>query len=421
MIIACLYQRVDSFRFSFPVKENSLPLVAKVSVKNWLSRLLTKCFCVMTTDEELQHYLVSLTRDLVMIPTTESRPDERKRCFEFLRNHIDCLSGVQVDFLECNDHQSMLVRPAGIEAPEILLCGHIDVIEHPQPDCYHSTVEQGRIVGPGTGDMKGQNAILVKLLCAFHTKYPGISLGLALTSDEERGGADGVRFLCEEKALRCGTAIIPDGGSLNEITIEEKGVIHVRVTCAGREAHGARPWLGSNALELLMERLTMLNRHFASYWPDKPIEEQVNHWFPTCSLTMCETVNKQPNRIPATASAVIDIRFPPTHSVDEMLNEIRSVLGVECHLELLMTAEPTHLDPDQRFCEITEQITGSPVRHVRASGGSDSRFFRQYDIPVNLSRPLVGNLHAIDEWIDIESMLTYYKICETYIEEKLQI
>ncbi len=384
------------------------------------SYFFMKSFFAMTTVEELQSRLISLTRDLVMIPSTESRPEERKRCFEFLHNHIDCLPGVQIDYRECNGHQSMIVRPAGIEAPEILLCGHLDVIEHPQPDCYHSTVKQGRIIGPGTGDMKGQNAILVELLCAFHTKHPGISLGLALTSDEERGGADGVRYLCEDENLRCGTAIIPDGGSLNDITIEEKGVIHVRVTCKGHEAHGARPWLGNNALELLMERLTILNQHFAKYWPDKPIEEQVNHWFPTCCMTMCQTENKQPNRIPATAWAVMDIRFPPTHSVEIMLKEIADVLGTDCILEPLMTAEPTHLDPDQLFCEITEQITGSPVRHVRASGGSDSRFFRQYNIPVNLSRPLVGNLHAIDEWIDINSMLTYYKICEAYIKQKLQ-
>ena len=36
-----------------------------------------------------------------------------------------------------------------------------------------------------------------------------------------------------------------------------------------------------------------------------------------------------------------------------------------------------------------------------------------------LSRPLVGELHAVDEWIDIGSMVTYYQICERYIVEKL--
>ena len=84
-----------------------------------------------------------------------------------------------------------------------------------------------------------------------------------------------------------------------------------------------------------------------------------------------------------------------------------------------MTAEPTDLAPDPLFGQVTQEETGEPVKLVRASGGSDGRFFRRHGIPVNLSRPLVGNLHAIDEWIDIESMVTYYRICERYIRRGL--
>ena len=34
-------------------------------------------------------------------------------------------------------------------------------------------------------------------------------------------------------------------------------------------------------------------------------------------------------------------------------------------------------------------------------------------------RPQVGNLHAVDEWIDIQSMLELYRICETYLKARL--
>jgi succinyl-diaminopimelate desuccinylase len=374
----------------------------------------------MISDDELQSRLTALTRDLILIPSTEHRPDERERCFEFLHHHLDSLPGVRLDYFESNGHQSVVVLPAGIDAPGILLCGHLDVIDHPQPHCYRSKIEDGRIYGPGSGDMKGQISILVELMRSLQTEHPGLSLGLVLTSDEERGGWDGVRFLIQEKKLRCGHVIIPDGGSLNDVTVEEKGVIHIRVTATGHEAHGARPWLGQNALELLWIRLARVREHFDRFWPTEPIEEQVNHWFPTCSITICETENATANRIPDRASAVMDIRFPPPHTVDSMIVEITQILGAGCQIELMMTAEPTHLDPDPLFCEITQEVTGQPVRHVRASGGSDSRFFRQFDIPVNLSRPLVGNLHALDEWIDVASMVKYYRICEQYILRKLQ-
>lgn len=375
----------------------------------------------MIDDEALQSRLTSLTRDLILIPSTESRPQERDRCFEFLQHHLDSVPGLRIDDFDCHEHRSMVVRPLEVDAPEILLCGHLDVIEHPKPNCYHSSIETGRIFGPGSGDMKGQIAILVELMRSLHLRHPGISVGLAVTSDEEQGGVNGVRYLVEDIGIRCGVAIIPDGGSLNDITVEEKGVIHARVIEEGREAHGARPWLGENAFEQLLIRLSRVKNHFAEFWPSAPIQEQVNHWFPTCSLTICETENSTVNRIPSRATAVMDIRFPPPHTVASMLSDVTSALGCGCVLETLMTAEPTHLDPDPLFCEVTQEFTGHPVILVRASGGSDSRFLRQFGIPVNLSRPLVGNLHGIREWIDIASMVTYYRICEIYIQRKLML
>jgi len=56
----------------------------------------------------------------------------------------------------------------------------------------------------------------------------------------------------------------------------------------------------------------------------------------------------------------------------------------------------------------------------RECGGSDARFLCRHDIPVLMSRPLVGNLHAADEWIDIASMVQFHRIIARYLEERLQ-
>lgn len=373
----------------------------------------------MTIDKELAARLTALTRDLILIPTTDSRPAERDRCFEFIQNHLESVDGIKISYYESNGYRSLVAGPKASEQPEVLLCGHIDVIEHPNPDCYHSTIQDGRIYGPGAGDMKGADAIMINLFRTLHARHPGLSLGLALTSDEEIGGMDGVRFLIEETGLRAGIVIVPDGGSLNEITIEEKGVLHLRLRREGHSAHGARPWLGINALEHLLDRVADLRAYFAGNWPiDRTADH--GHWYPTCSLNIVETPNESANRIPSEASATLDIRFPPPHTVGGMLDDISSVLGADCYLEPLMTADPCHLDPDPLFCELTEQITGNPVRLIRAAGASDSRFFRKAGIPVNLSRPLVGNLHGQDEWIDIESMVSYYQILDRYIDQRLK-
>lgn len=375
----------------------------------------------MTSDDrELASRLTALTRDLILIPTTDSRPHERERCFEFVANHLEGLDQVQLKWHDSNGYRSLVAGPEGIDAPDILLCGHLDVIEHPDPDSYHSVIREGRIYGPGAGDMKGADAVLLELFRSFQAKQPGVSLGLTFTSDEERGGYDGVRSLVEDGGLRAGIVIVPDGGSLNEVTIEEKGVLHLRIHRHGHSAHGARPWLGTNALELLLERVAALQSWFRSNWPGDH-DAEPGHWYPTCSLNIATTPNESANRIPAEATVTVDIRFPPPHTVESMLDDVATILGPDCHLEPLMTAQACHLDPDPLFCEITESLTGEPVKLIRAAGASDSRFFRQVDVPVNLSRPIVGNLHGEDEWIDIESMATYYRVCEKYIEQKLSL
>jgi succinyl-diaminopimelate desuccinylase len=372
----------------------------------------------MQNDNDLAARLTALTRDLVMIRSTDARPDERERCFQLISNHLDALDRVAIRRYESNGYGSMVVAPKDDPSPAIVLVAHLDVVEHPDLATYGSSIRDGRICGPGAGDMKGSLAIILELYRNLHQRSPGLSLGLAVTSDEECGGEDGLRYLFSDVGLRCGQAIMPDGGSLARLTVEEKGIIHVHVTCRGEAAHAARPWQGVNALHRLIDRLTALVRHFDQYATGDP-DESGEYWRPTCSVTILHSDNESINRIPEKAVAGLDVRFTPPHHTEDMLDEIRRVLGPDCEIEVVVSSEPTHLAPDDLFCQVTEDITGQPVTRARASGGSDARFMADFGIPVNLSQPIVGNIHNPDEWIDIASMVSYYQICEEYIRKKL--
>lgn len=369
---------------------------------------------------KLEERLVQATRDLILMESTDSRPEERRRCFQWIRNHLEEVPELQIDMFESDGYESMLVRPRGITHPKILCCAHLDVVEHPEPDSYRSEVRDGRIYGPGAGDMKGALAILLEITRSLLSEHRKVSYGLVITSDEERGGENGLRYLVEEVGLRCEAAIVPDGGSLRDVIIEEKGIMHLRLTARGVSAHAARPWLGENPLERLSDRLKALRDAFADLRSNCRTEpEDGPHWFPTCSVTVMSTQNESPNRIPETATAVIDVRFPTGMRSKEMLAWVRGILGSSVEVEPIVVAEPTHLAPDPLFVEATREVTGEKVHLFKACGGSDSRFLAVHDIPVMLSRPLVGNLHGRDEWIDIRSMATYHDICRRYITRKL--
>ena len=366
-----------------------------------------------------RHRLVSLARDLILIPSTDSQPAERARCFTFFRNHLETVPGIAIRSYQSNGYTSLVAQPATVSVPDIMLIGHLDVIEHTDLQVYRSRIGGDRLYGPGAGDMKGALALMLDLFVDLHRRYEGISVGLVVTSDEERGGADGVRYLFEDAGVQCGLAIIPDGGSLNDVTAEEKGVLHIDLVAKGEAGHAARPWLVPNAASRLAHALRRLEKAFPVADPGDRADN--THWYTTCVLTSLHTPNTTVNCIPDEAHATLDLRFTPPATVDSVLEKVRAAIGERIVVSARVAADPTTLRPDPLWFDVAEQVTGKPVRTVRASGGSDGRFLYKRNIPVILSRPLVGSLHGQDEWIDIPSMLQFREIMRRFILEKLRI
>ncbi|GAX59791.1 acetylornithine deacetylase/Succinyl-diaminopimelate desuccinylase and related deacylases [Candidatus Scalindua japonica] len=362
---------------------------------------------------DLEKRLVALTRDLVLIPSDETRPDDIERCFEFIMNHLESLDNITIKKYRHCDTTSLVVLPKNVNSPKVLLCTHLDVITHPDPHSYRSHISDGRIIGPGSGDMKGPLAIVLEVFMNLHMKYDHLSLGLVITSDEERGGEAGMRFLFDELGIRCEVALVPDGGSLNEITVEEKGILHLKIQCHGHAAHAARPWLGDNPLERLVNSVSRLKNEF------DVLNKNDDNWNPTCTLTTIKTPNQSVNRVPSEAEGTLDIRLPAPYTVKDTLGHIRSLLGDKIDIHTIVSAEPTRFIPDPLYISIAEEITGKPTNQKREDGGSDARFIGRYNIPVIISRPIVGELHSLDEWIDIRSMQTFYQIYELYLKRKL--
>ncbi|MHB8902240.1 MAG: peptidase dimerization domain-containing protein, partial [Thermoguttaceae bacterium] len=179
----------------------------------------------------------------------------------------------------------------------------------------------------------------------------------------EIGGRHGLGYLTDEIGLRCGAAIIPDGGSMEEITVEEKGILHLTLSAQGHAGHAARPWLAQNSLEILLDSLARVRRHFDSLRNDTP-----DRWYPTCSITVLQVDNTTVNRIPPRATAVLDIRFPPPCTVASISSEVQSLLGENVKADTIMAVGPTHLAPDPAFLEVVHDLTGRPMRKTRESG-----------------------------------------------------
>jgi len=303
----------------------------------------------MNTD--LEKTMVELTRDLILIPSSASRPEARETCMNFIRNHLEEINGVHIREYRSGGYRSLVVLPENVQAPDILFCTHLDVVEYQAAKHYNSTIEDGRIIGPGAGDMKGALALLILLFRNMHKRFPGLLLGLVVTSDEEIGGEHGLSYLFKEIGLKCEAALIPDGGSINQVVVEEKGILHLRLESHGKSTHAARPWLGKNALDRLLQCIAQIQKSF-------PFTEEENYWVPTCSVTCMNTDNQSINRIPDTANAALDIRFPFPHTTDEMLEKVKAIIPDYILVEISLAAEPARLNPDQKFLDLIKKQTG---------------------------------------------------------------
>ena len=78
---------------------------------------------------------------------------------------------MRIEKFRCEGVPSLVMRPAAVERPSVLLVGHIDAVDHGLR--RHYRVRDGRIYGPGADDMNGAVAIMVTLLGRAVPPPPG--------------------------------------------------------------------------------------------------------------------------------------------------------------------------------------------------------------------------------------------------------
>ncbi len=258
-------------------------------------------------------------------------------------------SGIPARIFQENEHQANLVATlkGGAPGPRLVLSGHLDTVpigdaawKH---DPFSATVEDGRVYGRGTADMKGG---LLALLYAFMQqkeiapdRWRG-ELVFAATYAEEVGALGAATMVRERQIPEFDAMIIAEPTS-NGLVIAHKGVLWLRVTSFGRTAHGSMPAAGTNAvdkLHLFYERLKSLELGVST----TPLLSD-----PTFAVT---TFNggSNTNVIPDLCRMTIDIRTVPGQDHRAIVARIEAMAAA-------LAAE----DPDARFAiESTLDLPG---------------------------------------------------------------
>ena len=359
---------------------------------------------------EVEAGILELTKKLMAFKTTKDNHSELRKCVDFVASYFDSPEFVVARF-EKNGKPSMVVSFDGSKKPEILLNGHVDVVE--APDAFFAPkTENGRLYGRGSCDMKAGVACLMKAFKDLASWKEKPSTALMIVSDEELGGYDGSAYLFNEIgyeprfALAAEPNTAPTGGL--EVCIRQKGVLWVKVSAKGVAAHSSKPWEGVNAIESLMEKFKEIK-----CWFPGPKEEA---WVTTLNLGKMsggDAVNKVADH----AEMFLDVRFVEGFDSKEFVEKVKALGGVD--VEVLEEGSMLENDEKNKYIQLLkkacERVTGKECALVEKFGASDMRFLTANGIPAVVFGSEGKNLHSLNEYATIAGMGQYYEVLMEFL------
>ena len=419
---------------------------------------------------------VALLQALIRFDTTNPPGNERPLA-QYLED-IFAKEGIASTLLLPTPSRAALIariKGNGSKRPVILLA-HMDVVgverEKWSCDPFGGIVRDGFVYGRGAIDDKGMLA--ANTMAMLHLKRTVIDAGRVLdrdvvfvaTSDEESGGAHGMRWLVEnhpehldaEFAINEGgrTRVIEGGKRYLAIQTSEKISHQVTVTARGPAGHAAIP-LTDNAvfqlgralakLDVYREPVTLnstTSRFFgelSKVWPNPEIAQAMRDVvspdsatsekgatalanIPVFNAVMRNGISPvglaggvAGNVIPAEVTATLNVRTIPGHRIEDVVDRIRAAIASEnVTVEIKSHGEEAPgSNPDSAMFAAIETAAKSidpeiAVVPYLSTGGTDSAHLRRLGIdaygilPFPMEQSDEERMHGHDERVPVKSL-----------------
>jgi len=414
-------------------------------------------------------FVVELARDLIRLDTTNP-PGEEHVAVELIEQLL------RDAHIECARYESKPGRPNLVarvkgrgEAPPLLLQGHVDVVTTVNQEWRHrpfgGEIVDGYLWGRGALDMKSGVAMMVAAMIRAQAHGgPAGDLVLAVLADEEAGGIVGAKWLVDAHpdlftGIRHaigesgGVALHIGGRRFYPIMVSEKRGCQMVVTLRGPGGHGSIPAHGG-AMAKLGEFLTKLDNSRLPVHITTPVRHQLERMRDALDeplkgrfaalldpartdaalaelgpmnrgldAALHNTVNAtivsgglKVNVIPSEARVQLDGRLLPGFGPEDMLRELRAVVGPEPEIEVTLVgpAQPeVDLSQFDLFASVLKEADpGCVAVPSLVTGGTDARHFarlgiRTYgflplDIPPDFNSS--STIHAADERVPVSSL-----------------
>ena len=423
--------------------------------------------------DHMEEKVVGTLRDLIRFDTANP-PGNEIPLVVYLRDRL-AAEGIDSMLLESAPGRGNLVarlRGNGAKRP-LLLLSHVDVVPAEAEQWSHSPfsadVAEGYVWGRGAVDMKGLTAIELELFLLLNRLNLPLKRDviLAATADEEAGGTYGAKWLVENHYdLIDAEYGVNEGGGLGRrignrwlfnCQTAEKGICWSKLTARGEPGHASMPrdQTAVGKLVAAVDKLTgaRLPQHRTStvdnyvralsqvmpppmdqailgllkedtepavlaQIPDETMAIMLRASLRNTATPTILRAGEKINVIPSVAEAEVDCRLVPGQTVDDILSELRVIVGDDVEIEVLRTSPGVETSYDTPLFDIITEVMselepGSVTAPSMSTGATDSRYLAWKGCKVCGFWPIksmpgedsVSRLvHAHDERISVENL-----------------
>ena len=368
--------------------------------------------------------LVEAIAELVRIPSINPSlvpgADGERAIAEHIAGRLRRTAGIEVEVQDSGGGRPNVIAIAGSRPGRTLLInGHIDTVgvagmEEP----FSGRVEGNRLYGRGALDMKGAMAGALVLLEAI--ARDGDFLGrviVTFVTDEEHSSI-GTQAICREiERLRPDAALVVEPSGL-VATIAHKGFAWAEIVTHGVAAHGSAWEVGVDAIAHMGRVIGALEAHGREL-----LTRQPHPIVGPPSLHMSLIGGGQElSSYPDACRLEIERRTIPGETAEQVRGELQAILDrlaaddsqFRAELAMGLFRSPWSVAQDEEIVRVLaaayREDTGSEIEYGGAAGWMDTALLGEAGVPAVVFGPDGDGAHAVVEWVDIDSVVTYTRM-----------
>ena len=395
--------------------------------------------------EDKREELISLTQDLIKIPTVNPPGEFYSDCVEYLNKRFKS-KGFNTQIIRATGtpgdtdkypRQNIVANISNGEGPCVHFNSHIDVVAvgsgWTQPP-FEGKVVGDKIYGRGSCDMKGGLAasiIAVESYLELNPNFTG-SIELSGTADEETGGYGGVGYLAEKGILakpRIDHVIIPEPLNKDRICLGHRGVWWAEIETLGKIAHGSMPFDGDSAIRHMHALLDRFEKELYPILKSKKTDMPV---VPDGAKESTLNINsihggesEEFDGLPSPLVAdscriIIDRRFLIEEKLEDVKQEVSSILEdlttdregflfkLRDLFEVIPSLTPEEAPVVQAVKRAINEVMGSPPEMVVSPGTYDQKHIDRIgklEDCIAYGPGILTLAHQADEYVNISDMI----------------